>query len=395
MTRRDSNVLVLQSGGPTPVLNRSLYGVVAEASADPRVGRVYGARHGIEGVLRDDLIDLGEQPPGILEGTARQPGAALGSTRHSLTEDEMPAVLDRLDRRGIRYLHVIGGNDSAETGHRIAAAAAGAGLPLGVVNVPKTVDNDLVMTDHTPGYGSAARFIALATLGCGLDAEAMARVAPITIIEVMGRDAGWLPAAAALARREERDAPHVLGLPEVPVDEERFLGAIEDAYRRHGFAVVVMSEKTSTSTGVLGASAEPNYVDTFGHEYYDPPARYVARVLAKRLGVRVRDEEPGTIQRSFSGAASAVDGEEAEAAGRAAVRYALEGVTSVMVSFERPSTGPYACEITTAPLAEVAGAVRTLPPEYLDPERYLVTDAFLDYARPLVGDPLPVPSRLV
>ena len=394
MTSSARNLLVMQSGGPTPVINRSLYGVISEAGSDSRVGRILGARHGIEGVLKDEIVDLTSLSADLLKRVAAMPAAALGSTRHSLASEEMDDVMKRLDALRIGYLLPIGGNDSAETGHRIAEAASGAGLKLNVVHVPKTIDNDLVGTDHTPGFGSAARFVALATLGAGLEAEAMKRAAPITIIEVMGRDAGWLAASAALARYDERDAPHVLGLPEVEVDEERLLAAIEDAYRRHGFAVAVVAENIRTSEGVVGGGAEPYHVDAFGHEYFQSPASYLARRLMERLGVRVRDEKPGTIQRSFIPAVSPVDAREAEDTGRAAVRYALEGRTDIMAALERSPERPYSCATVSVPLAAVAGAVKAMPPDFLDPGEYQVTDAFLDYARPLIGDPIPPPARL-
>ncbi len=385
----------MQSGGPTPVINRSLYGVIAEAASDSRVGKILGARHGIEGVLNDEIVDLTSQPRDLLRRVAAQPAAALGSTRHSLAPEQIGAVMERLDALGIGYLLPIGGNDSAETGHRIAAAASAAGMKLNVVHVPKTIDNDLVGTDHTPGFGSAARFVALATLGAGLEAEAMKRAAPITIIEVMGRDAGWLAASAALSRYEDRDAPHVLGLPEVEVDEERLLGAIEEAYRRHGFAVAVVAENIRTAEGVVGGGAEPYHVDAFGHEYFQSPASYLARRLMERLGIRVRDEKPGTIQRSFIPAVSPVDAREAEESGRAAVRYALEGRTDIMAALERSPGHAYSCATVAVPLATVAGAVKAMPPDFLDPGQFQVTDAFLDYARPLIGDPIPPPARLV
>ena len=395
MSSRASNVLILQSGGCTPVLNRSLYGIVAEASERRATGEIYGARHGIDGLLKADFVDLRRQSQAAWQRIARQPAAALGTTRHSPEEGELDAALGQLRRHSVRHLFIIGGNDSAATGHRLSAAAGAAGQPLTVVNVPKTIDNDLVLTDHTPGYGSAARFVALATLGAGLDAEAMSGEAPVTVIEVMGRDAGWLAASAALAKRDERDAPHVLGLPEAPVEEEKFLGLIEDAYRRYGFAVAVMAENTRGPGGrVLGGDGPPEWVDSFGHAYYQSPARYIARQAAKRLKVRVRDERPGTIQRSFIPATSPVDAREAEEAGRAAVRLALKGQSNVMVTLVRESDSPYRCTTGAAPLEKVANAVRRMPEEYLDRERYFVTPAFIRYAAPLVGPRVPSPTRL-
>ena len=386
---KPTNTLVMQSGGNTAVINRSLFGVVSEALANKVPGKVYGAVHGLDGLLADELLDLDKYSAARWKAIARTPGAALGSTRRKLEPEDVPAVLQVLSSRGMGQVHIIGGNDSAATGQALHREALAAGVALGVVNVPKTIDNDLMLTDHTPGYGSAARFVALATMGAGRDVEAMGSAAPITVLEVMGRDAGWLAASSALARREERDAPHVICVPEVPVDEERFAGLMEEAYRQHGFAVAVVAENARGVDGPLGTDATPWYTDEFGHPYYEGAGRHLAALLGRRLNVRVRYEKPGTIQRSMAACVSTVDAREAEMAGRAAVRAALEGETDVMVTLVRSEGDVYECGTGLAPLAEVANAVRKMPPEYLDPAHHTVTESFLEYARPLLGAPLP------
>lgn len=386
---KPNNTLVMQSGGNTAVFNRSLFGVVSEAQGSGAGGKVYGSVHGLEGLLADEMLDLGTYSASRWRDIARTPGAALGSSRRRLEPEDVAAVLQVLSIRGIGQVHVIGGNDSAATGHALYREALAAGAPLSVVNVPKTIDNDLVGTDHTPGYGSAARFVALATMGAGRDAEAMGSAAPVTVLEVMGRDAGWLAASSALARREERDAPHVICVPEVPVDQERFAGLMEEAYRQFGFAVAVVAENARGVDGPLGPDASPWYTDEFGHPYYEGAGRHLAALLGRRMNVRVRYEKPGTIQRSMAACVSTSDAQEAEMAGRAAVRAALGGETDVMVTLVRSEGGGYECGTGLAPLAEVANAVREMPAEYLDPAQYAVTGAFLDYARPLVGAPLP------
>ena len=375
-------------------MNRSLWGLVDEASKQRQVDGTYGAVHGIEGLLGDELVDLGLVSKSKWARIGRTPSAFLGTTRHRPTDAEMPRIFDNLRKHDIRFLFIIGGNDSAATGHRIAVDARSAGFPLSVVNVPKTIDNDLVLTDHTPGYGSAARFVALATLGAGLDGESMGETSPITIMEVMGRDSGWLAASAALAMREERDAPHVLGLPEVAIDEDRFVGLMEEAYRRFGFAVAVVAENTRGTEGVLGASGAPTHVDAFGHPYYEGPLRYLGRLATERLGVRVREMKPDAIQRSFIQSVSHVDASEAEAAGRAAVLQGLEGRSDCMVTLIRSPGEPYACTMGSAPLDVVGEGVRRMPAEYLDADSYFVTESFGAYARPLIGRPLPRPPRL-
>ncbi|MEE8443577.1 MAG: diphosphate--fructose-6-phosphate 1-phosphotransferase, partial [Dehalococcoidia bacterium] len=368
--------------------------IVYEASDQHNLGEIYGAAHGLEGLLQQDFLDLKRLSAAAWRRIARTPAAALGSTRRKLGAEDVQPVLDVFSKYGIRYLFTIGGNDSADNSHEVSLAARDAGYALTVINVPKTIDNDLVLTDHSPGYGSAARFVALATIGAGQDAEAMGRASPITIIEVMGRDAGWLAASAALARREERDAPHVICIPEVPVDESQFLGRMEDAYRRFGFAVAVIAENVRGPNGVMGGQEDPWFVDDFGHPYYDGPGRYLAGLVSRHLKVRTRYEKPGTIQRSFMANVSRTDAQEAEMAGRAAVRYALAGHTDQIVTLIREPGKQYRCTTGLAPLEQVANRVKTMSDEYYDESTGFVTAEFISYARPLIGSPLPRTGRV-
>ena len=390
---QSGNFLVMQSGGPTPVINRSLYGVFDEASKKRGV-KVLGAINGIEGLLQDNIVDLGEISQDRWARIASMPSASLGSSRRSLHDGDGSSLIEVLRRHDIRFCHIIGGNDSAENGHRINTEINAMGHEIAVVNVPKTIDNDLVLTDHCPGFGSAARFIALATMGSGLDAETMKTTVAGTIIEVMGRDSGWLAAASVLGKRDERDPPHVLGIPEVPIDENRFLDSLDQARSRFGFAVAVIAENSRGVNGVIGGQQEPWYVDDFGHKYYEGPARYFARELSLRIGQRVRYEVPGTIQRSFMTSVSEIDSNEAEAVGRAAVQYALRGETDKIVNLVRISQVPYRVEFSLASLEGVAGRVREMPASFFDSMTSLPTDAFSDYALPLLGDPLPGLERI-
>ena len=387
-------MLVIQSGGSTPVLNRSLFGLVREAQERGGYGGIYGAARGLEGLLSRRLLELSTVSDTRWRRIARTPGAALGSSRRRLREEEVPALLEILTEYDVRSLFIVGGNDSAETGRRIAEETRGEGS-LTVIHVPKTIDNDLAVTDHSPGYGSAARFVALAAMGAGRDAETMGKESPIAVIEVMGRDAGWLAASAALARRDEMDAPHVVCVPEVPIDEQRFISEVEEAYRRFGFAVAVVAENARSPSGAPGGPQEPWCVDDFGHPYYEGAGRYLASLVGSALNVRVRYEKPGTIQRSMTACVSRTDAHEAEMVGCAAVRYASEGVTGQMVTLRREPGQRYACSTGLAPLEDVAGVVRTMPERYLAPDRYSVTQAFTDYARPLIGAPLPRLGRLL
>ena len=382
----------MQSGGSTPVLNRSLRGIVAEAEEKSAFGRILGARHAMDGVVEGRLVDLGRYGKTWWRRVGSTPGGVLGSSRRGVREDDAPATLRTIRNNDIRYLFTIGGNDSAENSRRVAEQARLAGIALTVVNVPKTIDNDLVLTDHTPGYGSAARFVALAAMGAGRDAETMGPAAPITIIEVMGRDAGWLAASAALAKREERDAPHLISVPEVAIDVDRFLGGIEDAYRRYGVAVAVVAENARGPDGPLGSQPAPSRVDDFGHAYYEGPARYLAALAEKRLGVRVRAEKPGTIQRSMASCVSSTDAAEAEMAGRAAVRYALEGATDRMVTLVRGDGDAYSCN--HRPRAAGRGGRQGAHDAAILPRpRQPLGDRRIPTIRPSVGRRAPAPIR--
>ncbi len=384
----------MQSGGCTNVLNRSLYGLASEFSR-VGAGTLFGVPHGFEGLLEGKGVNLSEVSESQWETVADAPGAAIGSTRRKLRDEDVDSVFEYMDRLEVGYWFIIGGNDSAETGHTLQTLADERGYDLGVVNVPKTIDNDLVLTDHCPGYGSAARFIALAVMGSGRDAEAMQGASPITIVEVMGRDAGWLAAASALAKRDDRDAPHLICFPEVPVTDDEFLSRVQEAYVRHGFCVAVISENTRDPCGnPIGGQDEPWFVDDFGHQYFDGPARYLAGLVSRTLGVRARYEKPGTIQRSFMESASESDLREAEMAGRAAVTTALNGGRDVMITLERDETHGYNCYTGVAPLEQIAGKVRPMPESFLSRNEAYVTQDFIDYVKPLVGS-LPAMGRLM
>ena len=376
-------------------MNRSLAGVVVEGLARPEIGEVYGAVHGLEGVLSQRFLDLGHlSRRSLWKAVSGTPGAVLGSGRRSLRPEDLSAVMTALVEQRIGYLFTIGGIDSAETAHLIARYTAEVGQGVTVVHVPKTIDNDLVATDHTPGYGSAARFVALAVMGAGRDAESMGPASPVTVLEVMGRDAGWLAAASALGKREEMDAPHFICFPETTLEEDRFLGRMEDAHRRWGFAVAVVAENALTADGPVGGQRDPFYVDDFDHAYYEGPGRYLAQLVGRRLGVRARFEKPGTVQRSMMACVSRTDAREAEQVGRDAVAYALDGRTDCMVTLLREEGTKYHCETGTVALDAVAGKVKPLPPQYLDATEGMVTQEFRKYAAPLVG-PLPRYARLL
>lgn len=389
---RSGALLVGQSGGPTAVINSSLVGVVHEALASPQIGSILGARFGIEGVLADDLVDLRAEAPATLEALRRTPAAALGSCRYKLKPDDVERALDTFRRHDVRTFVYIGGNDSADTAHRIATAAAAAGYDLTVVGVPKTIDNDLPVTDHCPGYGSIARFVALATQDAGRDTEAMRRVDPIKLVEVMGRNAGWVAAAATLGKRDERDAPHLIYPPERPLDPERFLDEVQRTYDRFGFVVAVVAETVRDQLRQPIAMREAT--DAFGHHRLVGAASVLAQLITDRLGIRARWDKPGTIQRMLMACVSEVDLAEAYRCGQEAVRVALRGETDKMVTLVRLADEPYEWTTGLAPLADIANTEKRLPSEYLTPDGTGTTPAFARYAQPLIGEPLPELARL-
>jgi 6-phosphofructokinase 1 len=287
----------------------------------------------------------------------------------------------------------IGGNDSADTSLHVARAA---GSGLKVVGVPKTIDNDLAGTDHCPGYGSAARFVAQVCLETSFDTLAMRATDPIRLIEVMGRHAGWLPGSAWLARGAERDAPHLVYVPERPRPIEAIVSDVSEVYSKLGWCVIVLCENQPDITGgVLGAAGEPRWVDAFGHAYYDSPAQFLAQRLQNELGVRVRFDKPGTIQRMATAYVSSVDRSEAELVGREAVRLCAGGESGVMVSLARSAGSEYHAETSTVGLDVVANNQRRLPDEFINERGNGLTDAFVAYATPLIGEPLPVFERLL
>ena len=394
-------LLVGQSGGPTAVINSTLAGVLAEAARQPAIERVLGLRHGVEGLLAEEWLDLTDADPSLIAGLRRTPSAALGASRHRLGDDDLERALAVLRRHDVRYLVLIGGNDTADTTARLGQAAAAAGYPLQAVAAPKTIDNDLPATDHCPGYGSAARYLAVAVQQSALDTSALRRAAPVKFVEVMGREAGWVAAAAALGRPSPAGPPHLVYLPERPVAVETVLGDIQAACREHGYAVVVISENQTEPTPdggsrVLGAEGEPEWVDPFGHAYYASPAIYLSRRLRGTLGIQSRYDRPGSIQRADTLLVSPVDEREAYAVGRAAVRAAIRGQGGHMVTLQRAPDGPYRCTTGLAPVSAVANQTRLLPPEFMGPSASEpITPAFAAYATPLLGGLLPDYVRLL
>ena len=387
-----NNMVIAQSGGPSMVINQSLVGAALAARWTDRIGAVYGARHGIDGILHEDFVDLRKIPVQQLETVAHTPSSALGSVRHKPTAEECRAIFEVLRRRGVRYFFYIGGNDSAETAYLVDREARRAKVYLSCFHIPKTIDNDLRGgNDHTPGYGSAARFVAMAFQGDDLDNRALGGV---KIDVVMGRDAGFLTAASALARTTPDAGPHLIYLPERPFDLDRFGEDVKAAMARYGRCVVAVSEGVRDADGTpiaVRLSQGPVEKDSHGNAQLSGTGALgdlLAREIKSRTGIRrVRADTFGYLQRSFPGIASELDAAEARTVGSTAVVLALcGGERSGSVAIVRKPGPDYEVEFKRVPLSSVAGKARSMPAAFIARNGHDVTQAFLDYARPLVGE---------
>jgi 6-phosphofructokinase len=388
-------LLIAQGGGPTAVINQSLVGAVLAARGLGAVERIYGARHGVAGIVNEDFLDLTEESPGNLESVAASPGSALGSTRDKPDLKYCQEIFRVLQAHGIGSFFYIGGNDSADTVWIVTEEAKRAGYRLRAVHVPKTIDNDLMLNDHTPGYPSAARFVASAFAGVDLDNRALPGV---YVGVVMGRHAGFLTAAAAAARTQAEDGPHLVYLPERDFDTDNFLTQVKSVYERLGRCVIAVSEGVHTPDGIPIAATLVERVERDAHGNIQLSgtgalADSLTRTIKDRLAIkRVRGDTFGYLQRSFLGCVSDVDRNEARAVGEQAVRFADELDEDGTVTIRR--VGEYAVEYRLDRLDEVAGKTRTMPDAFIAESGADVTDAFLSYLRPLLGSDMPGTARL-
>jgi ATP-dependent phosphofructokinase / diphosphate-dependent phosphofructokinase len=391
MQRTSGNAVVGQSGGPTAVINASLCGV-AQAASGAGI-RVLGMLGAIRGLLDQRLIDLSSEDPAVIAGLRSTPSSALGSGRHKLGPNDYDRLAVSLKRHDIRYFFYIGGNDSADTTAQVSRVAAEIGHELFAIAVPKTVDNDLVVTDHCPGYGSAARYVAMSILEAGFDSEAIASY-PIKIIEVMGRHAGWLAAAGALAACDRGDAPQLVYVPERPIDFDAASEDVRRVVRDHGHVVISFAEGARASDGHYITDSPLGQNDSFGHRAMAGAGDVFASILEARTGIRARCDRPGTLQRSSMALASRTDVDEAYEVGVAAVEAAIAGRSGGMITLVRECNHPYRCTTGYADISEIANREKHLPLEFMNDVGNYPTDAMLEYARPLIGDPLPEYVRL-
>jgi 6-phosphofructokinase len=388
-------VLVAQGGGPTVVINQSLAGVVLEARKFQHIQRIYGARHGVRGIVDEELIDLTRETSHNLEMVALTPSSALGSTRDKPDRAYCHEIFRVLQAHGIGYFLYIGGNDSVGTVRIVSEEAKAAGYDLRCIHIPKTIDNDLMVTDHCPGYPSAARFVTQAIIGANLDNRALPGV---YIAVIMGRHAGFLTAAAALGQKYPDDGPHLIYLPERDFVLDRFLADVKATMERHGRCICAVSEGIHDADGVPIAEKLAKDVERDAHGNVQLSgttalADLLTDAVRSRLGYkRVRGDTLGYLQRSFVGCVSDLDRHEAREVGEKAVQFAMWGDQDGSVTIHR--TGFYSVEYRLTPLDEVAGKTRTMPDEFISPSGTGVTDAFRFYLRPLLGSGLPEAHRL-
>lgn len=392
-------LIVGQSGGPTAVINSSLYGVVSEARRHPEaISHVYGMVNGIEGFLNDTILDFDEILPGDkLDALLYTPGAYLGSCRYKLPESlddpVYPKLFEKFKEMNIGYFQYIGGNDSMDTVSKLSRYAASVGSDIRIIGQPKTIDNDLVQTDHTPGYGSAAKYVASTVREIVLDANVYEKES-VTILEIMGRHAGWLTAAAALARKYTGDNPMLIYLPETSFDTEEFLNSVRQCLKKNCNVIVCVSEGIHDKDGTFICEYDSSVgTDTFGHKMLAGCGKYLENLVRSRLGVKARSVEFNVSQRCSAAMLSATDQQEAAAAGTFGVQAALRGETGKMVSFNRQDTadGSYQMECGLVDVTEVCNKEKAVPLSWITADGTDVTEEFISYARPLIQGKVDVP----
>lgn len=384
----ENNMLIGQSGGPTVAINASLAGAIKRAMKSPQIGEIYGTLNGLEGVLGQRIIDLRKDLRSVEDFQRLQatPAMALGSCRFKLPEqpdETYEKILETFHRYGIGYFFYIGGNDSMDTVKKLSAYFESKGETIRCVGIPKTIDNDLPCTDHTPGFGSAAKYIATCVAEIVCDSEVY-DIPSVTIVEIMGRNAGWLTAASVLARRENCTAPHLIYLPEAPFDPERFLDRLRNLGGTTKHIVVAVSEGVRLPNGEYVATAKSGATDAFGHRYLAGVGKFLEDLVRERIGCKVRSVELNVLQRSASHLYSGTDIREAYRIGAEAVSFALSGKTGVMAVLHRISNHPYLVSYEYAGIGEVANLEKRVPREWIAPSGCDVGEELVEYLRPLI-----------
>ncbi len=396
MSRLEGNVLVAQGGGPTAVINQSIVGVTLEARKFAQVKSVYGAIHGVSGIVKEDFIDLTRETTHNLERVAATPSSALLSTRDKPDEEYCARMFKVMRKHDIRYFFYVGGNDSSDTVRIVNEQAEAIGYDFRAVHIPKTIDNDLAENDHCPGFGSAARFVSQAFMGLNLDNRALAGV---LIGVVMGRHAGFLTASSRLAQKYIDEGPHLIYVPERPFSTDRFLADVDRVYRERGSCIVAVSEGVQDETGTAVALKLNDSVERDAHGNVQLSGSgqlgdLLAGLVKEKLKIkRVRSDTFGYLQRSFVGVVSDRDAHEAREVGEIAVQYAMWDNVNGSIVIRRPVLN-YSVSYDLVPLKNVAGKTRVMPEAFINEEGNGVTDAFYSYCRPLVGSGFHEPHRL-
>jgi len=396
MSRLEGKVLVAQGGGPTAVINQSVVGVTLEARKFTQVKAVYGAIHGVQGILKEDFLDLTRETTHNLEQVAQTPSSALLSTRDKPDDEYCARMFKVMQKHDIRYFLYVGGNDSSDTVQIVNRHAEEAGYEFRAIHIPKTIDNDLVLNDHCPGFGSAARFVTQAFIGLNLDNRALSGV---LIGVVMGRHAGFLTASSSLARKYVDEGPHLIYLPERPFSTDRFLAEVDRVYKEHGLCTVAVSEGIQDERGTpialtLSGTAERDAHGNVQLSGTGIVGDLLADQVKSKLKIkRVRADTFGYLQRSFLGVCSDRDAHEAREVGEIAVQYAMWDNVDGSVVIRRPVLN-YSVSYDLVPLAGVAGKTRVMPDEFINSEANGITTAFDNYCRPLIGSSVPEPHRL-
>ena len=382
------NALYAQSGGVTAVINATAGALILEARKNKNIGKVFAAENGILGVLREEIIDTSKESLSSIESLSYRPGGVFGSCRFKLkdleiSEKEYERLIKVFKAHNIGYFFYNGGNDSADTAFKVSQIGKKLNYPIQCIAIPKTVDNDLVLTDCCPGFGSAAKYIATSTMEASLDVQSMSETSTkVFILEVMGRHAGWMAASSVLARTSNEDAPHIILLPEVTFNQKDFLALVKQVVAKHGYCVVVVSEGVKNSKGKF--LAESDRRDAFGHSQLGGIAPFISELINNKLKIKNHWAVADYLQRSARHIASKVDLEQAQAVGSFAIKYALAGMNGVMPIIVRNKGPKYKWSIEAAPLSKIANLEKKLPKSFISKNGMNVTQKAIDYLMPLI-----------
>ena len=383
------NAIIGQSGGPTSVINSSLAGVITSVKDFEGIKRILGMRFGIEGFMAENIIDLSAESSIVVEGLKTTPSSALGSCRHKLRDSDLSRILDLLKKYDIRYIFLIGGNDTMDTIHRIEVYAGKNNYDLTGIGIPKTVDNDLFGTDHTPGFPSAARYMALSVMQAGVLARDMRKVDQFVVFQCIGREAGWLVGATAAGKKSPEDAPHIMCLPERAFDRTKFLNDVKKCYDKFGFVSIVCGEGITYAdrTPVSASQIKDKFNNVeFGAMGGTSAATALHRMISDEFGFRGEFQITESLPMCAADRAVKLDIDEAFMCGQKAVELAMQGKTGIMITLERKPGAEYKCIIGTIPLSEVAIKAKPVPDEFINKEGNFITDGFLQYIKPLIGE---------